>query len=125
MPSFSQTIVLGHLGKDPETRYTKNGKTITSLSIATSQRWKDKSGEWQEETEWHRCVLYGDAAARAGEYLQKGDLVQVVGQNKTSEWTDKDGVKRYMTEIKAFSYTQFTKHDKTVEQQSFEDDIPF
>lgn len=99
MASVNKVILLGNLGRDPETRYTTGGDAVTNLNIATSEQWKDKSGEKQERTEWHRVVLFGRQAEIAGEYLKKGRSVYIEGRLQTRKWTDKDGVEKYSTEI--------------------------
>ena len=99
MASVNKVILLGNLGRDPETRYTTGGDAVTNLNIATSEQWKDKSGEKQERTEWHRVVLFGRQAEIAGEYLKKGRSVYIEGRLQTRKYTDKDGVEKYATEI--------------------------
>ena len=99
MASVNKVILLGNLGRDPETRYTTGGDAVCNLSIATSEQWKDKSGEKQEKTEWHRVVLFGRQAEIAGEYLKKGRSVYIEGRLQTRKYTDKDGVEKYSTEI--------------------------
>jgi single-strand DNA-binding protein len=102
MASVNKVILLGNLGRDPETRYTTGGDAVTNLSIATSEQWKDKqTGEKQEKTEWHRVVLFGRQAEVAGEYLKKGRSVYIEGRLQTRKYTDKDGVEKYSTEIVA------------------------
>ena len=101
MASVNKVILLGNLGRDPETRYTTDGGAVTNLNIATSEQWKDKSGEKQERTEWHRVVLFGRTAEIAGEYLKKGRSVYIEGRLQTRKYTDKDGVEKYSTEIVA------------------------
>src|SRR5215203_2100329 len=102
MASVNKVILVGNLGRDPETRYTPDGAAICNVSIATTSQWKDKaSGERKEETEWHRVTFYGRLAEIAGEYLKKGRSVYVEGRLKTRKWQDKDGVEKYMTEIVA------------------------
>jgi len=101
MASVNKVILLGNLGRDPETRYTTGGDAVTNLNIATSEQWKDKSGEKQERTEWHRVVLFGRQAEVAGEYLKKGRSVYIEGRLQTRKYTDKDGVEKYSTEIVA------------------------
>ena len=101
MASVNKVILLGNLGRDPETRYTTGGDAVTNLSIATSEQWKDKSGEKQERTEWHRVVLFGRQAEIAGEYLKKGRSVYIEGRLQTRKYTDKDGVEKYSTEVVA------------------------
>ena len=99
MASVNKVILLGNLGRDPETRYTTGGDAVTNLNIATSEQWKDKNGEKQERTEWHRVVLFGRQAEVAGEYLKKGRSVYIEGRLQTRKYTDKDGVEKYSTEI--------------------------
>jgi single-strand DNA-binding protein len=101
MASVNKVILLGNLGRDPETRYTTGGDAVTNLNIATSEQWKDKNGEKQERTEWHRVVLFGRQAEIAGEYLKKGRSVYIEGRLQTRKYTDKDGVEKYSTEIVA------------------------
>jgi single-strand DNA-binding protein len=102
MASVNKVIVVGNLGRDPETRYMPDGAAITNVSVATSFQWTDKqSGEKKEETEWHRVVFRGKLAEVAGEYLKKGSQVYVEGRLRTRKWQDKDGQDRYTTEIMA------------------------
>ena len=101
MASVNKVILLGNLGRDPETRYTTGGDAVTNLNIATSEQWKDKSGEKQERTEWHTVVFFGRQAEIAGEYLKKGRQVYIEGRLQTRKWQDKDGQDRYTTEIVA------------------------
>ena len=101
MASVNKVILIGNLGRDPETRYTTGGDAVTNLNIATTETWKDKSGEKQEKTEWHRVVLFGRQAEVAGEYLKKGRPVYIEGRLQTRKYTDKDGVEKYATEIVA------------------------
>src|SRR5207253_5976549 len=101
MASVNKVILIGNLGRDPETRYTTGGDAVTNLNIATSEQWKDKSGEKQERTEWHRVVLFGRQAEVAGEYLKKGRSVYIEGRLQTRKYTDKEGVEKYSTEIVA------------------------
>lgn len=100
MASVNKVILIGNLGRDPETRSTPSGSQVCNVTIATSRNWKDKnSGDRVEETEWHRVVFYDRLAEIAGEYLRKGRPVYVEGRLKTRKWTDKDGVEKYTTEI--------------------------
>ena len=100
MASVNKVILVGHLGKDPETRYMPNGDAITNATLATSESWKDKqTGEKKEQTEWHRLVFYRKLAEIAGQYLRKGSLIYIEGSLKTRKWQDKDGQDRYTTEI--------------------------
>jgi single-strand DNA-binding protein len=100
MASVNKVIVVGNLGRDPETRYMPDGAAITNVSVATSFQWTDKaSGEKKEETEWHRVVFRGKLAEVAGEYLKKGSQVYVEGRLRTRKWQDKEGQDKYSTEI--------------------------
>ncbi len=99
MASVNKVILIGNLGRDPETRYTTSGDAVTNLRIATTETWKDKSGEKQEKTEWHTVVLFGRQAEVAGEYLKKGRSVYIEGRLQTRKYTDKEGVEKYSTEI--------------------------
>ena len=102
MASVNKVILVGNLGRDPETRYATSGSAICNITVATSRQWKDKtSGEKKEETEWHRVVFYDRLAEIAGEYLKKGRPVYVEGRLKTRKWQDKEGQDRYTTEIVA------------------------
>lgn len=99
MASVNKVILVGNLGRDPETRYMPDGGAITNFSIATTDTWKDKAGEKQEKTEWHRISTFQRLAEIAGEYLKKGSQVYIEGRLQTRKWTDKDGVEKYTTEI--------------------------
>jgi len=101
MASVNKVILVGNLGRDPEVRYTPDNSAITNISIATTDTWKDKSGEKQERTEWHRVAFFGKLAEIAGEYLKKGSQVYVEGRLQTRKWQDKEGQDRYTTEIVA------------------------
>lgn len=102
MASINKAILVGNLGADPETRYTASGDAVTTIRLATTDSWKDKqSGEKRETAEWHRVVFYRKLAEIAGQYLRKGSLVYLEGRIKTRKWQDKDGQKRYTTEIEA------------------------
>ena len=97
--SVNKVILIGRLGKDPETRYMTNGEAVTNATLATSETWKDKSGEKQEKTEWHNLVFYRRLAEIAGEYLKKGSQIYVEGKLQTRKWQTKEGQDRYTTEI--------------------------
>ena len=98
--SVNKVILLGNLGRDPEIRYTQGGDPIANFSLATSERWTDKSGEKQERTAWHRVEIFGKPAQVARDYLTKGRPVYIEGQIVYDEWTDKDGNKRNTTKIR-------------------------
>jgi len=97
--SVNKVILIGRLGKDPETRYMTSGEAVTNATLATSDSWKDKSGEKQEKTEWHNLVFYRRLAEIAGEYLKKGSQIYVEGKLQTRKWQTKEGQDRYTTEI--------------------------
>jgi single-strand DNA-binding protein len=100
MASVNKVIIVGNLGRDPETRYMPNGEAVTNIAVATTESWKDKSsGEKKEITEWHRITFYRKLAEIAGQYLKKGSQVYVEGRLQTRKWTDKENVERYTTEI--------------------------
>src|SRR5687768_4467400 len=101
MASVNKVILIGNLGKDPEVRYLPSGDAVTNISVATTDTWKDKSGEKQEHTEWHRVAFFGKTAEIAGEYLKKGSPVYIEGRIRTRKWQDKEGQDRYSTEIVA------------------------
>jgi single-strand DNA-binding protein len=95
----NRVIIIGNLGKDPEVRYTQDGKAVASLTLATSESWKDQSGQVQEKTEWHRVSIFGKLAEIAGEYLRKGSQIYIEGKLQTRKWTNKEGQDQYTTEI--------------------------
>jgi single-strand DNA-binding protein len=99
MASLNKVMLIGNLGKDPEVRYTASGTAVASFSLATSERFKNKSGEWEDKTEWHNIVLWGKQAEFAKEYLTKGRTVFVEGRLQTRKWQDRDGKDRWSTEV--------------------------
>jgi single-strand DNA-binding protein len=100
MASLNSVALIGHLGQDPESRAMPSGSAVATLSLATTEKWKDKNtGEKQERTEWHRIVFFGRIAEVCTQYLQKGDMIHVTGRLRTNKWADKAGVERYSTEI--------------------------
>ncbi|RYZ10872.1 MAG: single-stranded DNA-binding protein [Comamonadaceae bacterium] len=102
MASVNKVIIVGNLGRDPEMRTFPSGDRVANVTIATTDRWKDKTtNEMKEATEWHRIVFNGRLAEIAGEYLRKGSQVYVEGSLRTRKWTDKDGIEKYTTEIRA------------------------
>ncbi|HYW36127.1 MAG TPA: single-stranded DNA-binding protein [Balneolaceae bacterium] len=101
MSSLNKAMIIGRLGRDPDVRYTQSNTAVANLSVATSERYKDKSGEWKEKTEWHRVVAWGRTAEICQEYLKKGSQVYIEGPIQTNQWEDKEGQTRYTTEIKA------------------------
>ncbi len=99
MASVNKAIIVGNLGNDPETRYLPSGDAVTNISVATTDKWKNKDGEKQEATEWHRISFFGKLAEIAGEYLKKGSQVYIEGHIRTNKWQDKEGNDRYTTQI--------------------------
>lgn len=99
MASFNQATIVGNLGNDPEMRYMPSGDAIATISVATTETWKDKEGNKKEETEWHRVTFFGRLAEIVGQYLKKGSSVFIQGRIKTDKYTDKDGIERYATKI--------------------------
>lgn len=143
MASVNKVILLGHIGQDPELRYTNNGEAVVNLSVATSEQWKDKStGEKREATEWHRVGIFGKPAEIAGQYLVKGSQVYIEGKIRSKKYTDKDGIERTAFEILCESFKMLGKAGDAKpaakpalkpKQQSapqnndadFDDDVPF
>ena len=101
MASLNRVLLIGNLGQDPEMTYTPNGTAKASLSVATQEKWKDKDGQAKEKTEWHRVIAWGKLAEICGQYLTKGRQVYIEGRLQTRQWEDKDGNKRWTTEIVA------------------------
>jgi len=151
MSGVNKVLILGNVGKDPEIRYLPSGGAVANLSIATSEKWKDKqTGQQQEKTEWHRCSAFGKLAEIIGEYVKKGSKIYVEGSIHTRKWQAQDGTDRYSTEIKVRSMQMLdsrgetdstapqaqSNHSAQPAQQpvaaqqsggydSFDDDIPF
>jgi len=140
MASVNKVLLIGNLGRDAEVRYTTGGTAVANFTMATTDRWNDAAtGEKKERTEWHRIVVWGKQAEIAGEYLRKGRQVYVEGSLQTREWTDRDGNKRYTTEVKAQRFQMLGRRDDrpaSSERQEApavtepdagynEDDIPF
>lgn len=141
---INKIILIGRLGSDPDIRYTQNGKAVTTISIATSERWKNITGEQQERTEWHKTIFFGKLAEIAGQYLKKGSQVYIEGSLHTSKYTDKQGIDRYSTDIIATEMqmlggnerinnqtpaqpSSVTQQNRQVDSSQFDvsDDIPF
>lgn len=140
MPSMQKLQLIGHLGQDPEVRYTQAGTAVTNFSVATTEKWKDKNtGELQERTEWHRCEVWGKSAEKAGEWLSKGNLVYVEGKLQTDKWQDREGNDRYTTKVRVALWENLSprssdrtspgpqrrKPDAQQEEPRLDDDIPF
>jgi single-strand DNA-binding protein len=135
----NKAMLIGRLGKDPEVRYTPDGTMVTNFNLATDEQWKDKNGEKVQKTEWHRIVTFGKLAEICGNYLVKGKLIFVEGRIQTRSWEDKEGVKRFTTEIVASnmqmldSKAQSKADDSSLETSSVSsnnagtptDDVPF
>jgi single-strand DNA-binding protein len=119
MASVNKVIILGNVGKYPEIRHMQNGDSVVSVSVATSESWKDKnSGEKQENTEWHRVTFYRKLAEVAANYLRKGSSVYIEGRLETKKWTDKAGVERYTTGIVASEMKMLGKAPESGERQA-------
>lgn len=133
----NKVILVGSLGKDPETRYMPNGNAVTNAALATSESWKDQAGVKQEKTEWHRIVFFNRLADIAGQYLKKGSKVYIEGRLQTKKWQDQSGNDRYTTEIVANEMQmlgdppgnqkqqQRPQQQKHAESTDFDDDMPF
>lgn len=117
----NKVILVGRLGADPEIRYTPDGTMVTNLSVATNEQWKDKDGERQQRTEWHRVVTFRRLAKICGNYLSKGSLVYLEGRIQTRSWDDKDGNKRYTTEIIASNMQML---DRKSDASGYSDEAP-
>ena len=125
MAGVNKVILVGRLGRDPEVRYTPNGVAIANFSIATSEEWKDKdTGEKQERTEWHRIVAWRRLGEICGEYLHKGSQIYIEGRLQTRDWEDRDGNKRYTTEIVAQSMQMLGKPSREGRAESQEERYP-
>ena len=101
MSSLNKIILIGRVGKDPETKFLSSGDQVANFSLATSEKWTSKTGEKQEETEWHNCVAFRKLAEVIGQWVRKGALIYVEGRIKTEKWTDKEGNDRYSTKVYA------------------------
>ena len=128
--SYQRIIVSGQLARDPEIRHTANGAMVCTITIPTTETWRDKSGEKQERAEWHKIILWNKTAELAEKYLQKGSAVTIEGKVQTRKWQDKDGADRYSTEIKADSMTFMRvsaaqSSGAARDDDGFDDDVPF
>jgi single-strand DNA-binding protein len=132
---INKVILIGNLGQAPESRHTQTGTAVASLSLATTRKWKDKSGSLQEETEWHKVSAWGKTAEFCAQYLTKGSKVYVEGRLQTRKWQDKDGNDRYTTEVVADTVQNLSprtdgggggqQQDRPEPQHSTGDDVPF
>ena len=119
MKGVNKCILIGSLGRDAEVKYTAGGSAVTTISIATSESWKDKqTGQQQEKTEWHRVILFGRLAEVAGDYLRKGNKVYIEGSLRTNKWQDKDGHDKYTTEIIARDMQMLDSRENNTSQDS-------
>ncbi|OAG27648.1 single-stranded DNA-binding protein [Thermodesulfatator autotrophicus] len=116
--SVNKVILIGRLGADPEIRYTADGQPVATFRLATSERWTDKNGQRQERTEWHRIVAFGKLAEICGEYLSKGRQVYIEGRLQTRSYEDRDGIKRYVTEIVAQNMQMLGRRDEVSSEPS-------
>jgi single-strand DNA-binding protein len=122
----NKAILIGRLGKDPDVRYTPDGAMVTNFTIATDEQWKDKNGDKVQKTEWHKIVTFSKLAEICGNYLKKGSLVFIEGRIQTRSWEDKDGVKKYTTEIVANNMKMLDgKKDESQADGMPLDDVPF
>jgi single-strand DNA-binding protein len=110
--SLNKAMIIGNLGRDPEMRYTPGGQAVTQFTVAVNRNYKAQNGEWQEETEWFRVVVWAAAAERAAENLRKGNKVYIEGRLQTRQWEDKDGQKRYTTELVANQVTNLERRSR-------------
>ncbi|MEQ8278593.1 MAG: single-stranded DNA-binding protein [Deltaproteobacteria bacterium] len=129
MSNFNKVMLMGNLGADPEMRYTQGGTAVANFRIATTERWKDVDGAMQERTDWHRIVVWGKQGETCGEHLRRGRGVLVEGRLQNSEWEDKNGNKRWTTEVKADRVLFLAEGSKTSgephEPVPGENEIPF
>ncbi len=130
--SVNKVILVGHLGGDPESRYTSTGNAVTTFNLATNESWKNSDGNYEDNTEWHRCVFFGKLAETANEYLKKGQLLYMDGKLRTRSWEDKNSVKRYTTEVVGERFTMLGRRTDgddsraaTVADKDDDDDLPF
>ena len=130
---INKAVLVGRLGKDPEVRHTAGDAMVTSFSLATEEQWKDKNGEKVEKTEWHRIVTFGKLAEICAQYLVKGKLIFIEGRMQTRSWDDKEGNKRYTTEIVASNMKMLDSKgqgkepggDEEYVEQPFDIEVPF
>ena len=122
MSSVNKALIIGNLGQDPEIKYTQSGSPVANISVATSERWKDKNtGEHKEQTEWHRVVVFGRLAEIAEQYLKKGSKVFIEGKIQTRDWEDAEGNKKYITEVVAREMTMLDSRASTDSSASSSD----
>jgi single-strand DNA-binding protein len=124
MAGVNKVILVGNLGKDPEVRHLEGGATVANFSLATTEAYKDKSGNRVEQTEWHNIVVWRGLAEVAEKYLKKGTTIYLEGRIRTRSWDDKEGVKRYTTEIVADTFTILSKKENSSAQEEQGSGIP-
>lgn len=139
MPNLNRVMLMGHLGRDPEMRYLPSGDPVCSATMATTEKWKDKNGEKQERTTWHRLMVFGKRAEIFSQYTRKGDPVYVEGSLRGNEWVDKNGAKQYTLEVNVTDFQILKPRDQVQPERRAEsrprptqrkdndldDDIPF
>ena len=132
MASVNKVIIIGHLGRDVEMRYTQTGKAVASFSVATSEQWTGKDGQKETKTEWHKIIAWGRLGEVCGEYLKKGSQVYLEGKLQTRQWDDKEGNKRSTTEIVAQQMQMLERKERSTDDGSHtnssipdEEEIPF
>ena len=130
--SVNRAMLVGHLGGDPESRYTQSGTAVANFNVATNESRKNAEGSYQDHTEWHRCVLFGKPAETAAQYLKKGQMVYIEGRLRTRSWEDKDGNKRTTTEIQGDMFTMLGRRTDSPSgaplsstDSDSDDDLPF
>ncbi|MBN1226045.1 MAG: single-stranded DNA-binding protein [Deltaproteobacteria bacterium] len=124
MASINKVILVGYLGADPEIRYTPSGAAVANFRMATTEQWSTKEGQRQERTEWHRIVAWRKLGEICGQYLHKGSMVYIEGRLQTRSWDDRDGNKRYTTEIIAQGMQMLDRADKSGQPSSFDETPP-
>jgi single-strand DNA-binding protein len=124
MSGVNKALLIGRLGGDPEVRYAPSGAAVANFTVATSENWKDKDGQRQEKTEWHKIVVFGNLAKVCGDYLHKGKQVYIEGRIQTRKWEDKDGINRWTTEIVANQMQMLGNKDDAPSNTSSEIDPP-
>jgi len=127
--SVNKVVLVGHLGADPESRFTPSGVAVTTFNLATNESWKNSEGNYEDRTEWHRIVLYGKAAETANEYMKKGQLTYIEGRIRTRSWEDKEGMTRYTTEVLGDRFTMLGRKSDNQSpapaENGGDDDLPF
>ncbi len=129
--SLNKVQLIGHLGADPESRFTTSGNAVANLTLATNESWRSAEGDTKEKTEWHRVVIFGKMAETAAEYMKKGQLVYIEGRLQTRSWEDKDNIKRYTTEVLCDNFTMLGRKGDdgssptSSKESEQDDDLPF